>query len=57
MIAIAYAATATEGILQTGYYIQGVVYGPLLGTFLLGMMVPQCTKIGAFVGTLAGGVS
>ena len=57
MVVIAYAATAMGGVLQAGLSIQGAINGPLMGTFLLGMMVPQCTKVGAFAGTLSGIVS
>ena len=57
MIAMAYAATTFGGVLQAGLSIQGAINGPLVGTFLLGMMVPHCTKVGAFAGTLSGVVS
>ena len=52
MIAIAYAMTAVDGVMQATFSVQGSLAGPILGTFLLGMMVPHCTKKGAFVGTI-----
>ena len=57
MIAIAYLATTFGGILQANISMQGALNGPVLGTYLLGMMVPQCTKKGAFIGTITSIVS
>uniref|UniRef100_A0AAV2KX34 Sodium-dependent multivitamin transporter n=1 Tax=Knipowitschia caucasica TaxID=637954 RepID=A0AAV2KX34_KNICA len=46
------------GVLQGSFTVMGVVSGPLLGVFLLGMFVPGANKLGAYVGILTGyGVS
>ncbi|KAM9763065.1 sodium/iodide cotransporter isoform 1-T3 [Menidia menidia] len=46
------------GVLQGSFTVMGVVSGPLLGVFILGMFVPATNKLGAFSGLLVGyGVS
>ncbi|XP_032382773.1 sodium/iodide cotransporter isoform X2 [Etheostoma spectabile] len=46
------------GVLQGSFTVMGVVSGPLLGVFILGMFVPATNRLGAFSGMLVGfGVS
>ncbi|XP_026988895.1 sodium/iodide cotransporter isoform X2 [Tachysurus fulvidraco] len=42
------------GVLQGSFTVMGVVNGPLLGTFILGMFIPAANKSGAFVGVVVG---
>uniref|UniRef100_A0A8C6T4K1 Solute carrier family 5 member 5 n=1 Tax=Neogobius melanostomus TaxID=47308 RepID=A0A8C6T4K1_9GOBI len=42
------------GVLQGSFTVMGVVSGPLLGVFLLGMFVPGANKLGAYFGIVAG---
>ncbi|KAK7889827.1 hypothetical protein WMY93_025387 [Mugilogobius chulae] len=42
------------GVLQGSFTVMGVVSGPLLGVFLLGMFVPAANKLGAFLGITVG---
>uniref|UniRef100_A0A8C2Z8S5 Solute carrier family 5 member 5 n=1 Tax=Cyclopterus lumpus TaxID=8103 RepID=A0A8C2Z8S5_CYCLU len=42
------------GVLQGSFTIMGVVSGPLLGVFILGMFVPATNRLGAFSGILVG---
>ncbi|KAM3619157.1 uncharacterized protein V6R79_003864 [Siganus canaliculatus] len=42
------------GVLQGSFTVMGVVSGPLLGIFILGMFVPAANKLGAFSGLLVG---
>ncbi|XP_041791600.1 sodium/iodide cotransporter [Chelmon rostratus] len=42
------------GVLQGSFTVMGVVSGPLLGVFILGIFVPAANRLGAFLGILAG---
>ncbi|XP_028259842.1 sodium/iodide cotransporter [Parambassis ranga] len=42
------------GVLQGSFTVMGVVSGPLLGVFILGMFVPATNKPGAFSGIFVG---
>ncbi|XP_068446160.1 sodium/iodide cotransporter [Clinocottus analis] len=42
------------GVLQGSFTIMGVVSGPILGVFILGMFVPATNRLGAFTGLLVG---
>uniref|UniRef100_A0A8D3DMX6 Sodium/iodide cotransporter n=1 Tax=Scophthalmus maximus TaxID=52904 RepID=A0A8D3DMX6_SCOMX len=42
------------GVLQGSFTVMGVVSGPLLGVFILGMFVPATNRLGAFSGLLSG---
>ncbi|XP_059576025.1 sodium/iodide cotransporter isoform X4 [Alligator mississippiensis] len=42
------------GVLQASFTVMGVISGPLLGAFVLGMFIPACTTAGAFTGLGAG---
>ncbi|XP_062280803.1 sodium/iodide cotransporter [Scomber scombrus] len=42
------------GVLQGSFTVMGVVSGPLLGVFILGMFVPATNRLGAYSGILAG---
>ncbi|KAK3566236.1 hypothetical protein QTP86_029684 [Hemibagrus guttatus] len=44
-----------ECVVYSGSFtVMGVVNGPLLGTFILGMFIPAANKLGAFVGVMVG---
>ncbi|XP_014206986.1 putative sodium-dependent multivitamin transporter [Copidosoma floridanum] len=51
-IALAFAAQLLGGVLQASLTIFGVVGGPLLGIFTLGMLTESTNQIGAVMGTL-----
>uniref|UniRef100_A0A3P8WMY9 Solute carrier family 5 member 5 n=1 Tax=Cynoglossus semilaevis TaxID=244447 RepID=A0A3P8WMY9_CYNSE len=42
------------GVLQGSFTVMGVVSGPILGVFILGMFVPATNRLGAFFGIAAG---
>nr|XP_054608203.1 sodium/iodide cotransporter isoform X5 [Nothobranchius furzeri] len=42
------------GVLQGSFTVMGVVSGPLLGVFILGMFIPATNRLGAFSGILVG---
>ncbi|XP_070816861.1 sodium/iodide cotransporter [Chaetodon trifascialis] len=42
------------GVLQGSFTVMGVVSGPLLGVFILGMFFPATNRLGAFLGILVG---
>ncbi|XP_074490725.1 sodium/iodide cotransporter [Sebastes fasciatus] len=50
----ALSSLADWGVLQGSFTVMGVVSGPLLGVFILGMFVPATNRLGAFSGFLVG---
>ncbi|KAM9112264.1 sodium/iodide cotransporter [Pangshura tecta] len=42
------------GVLQGSFTVMGVISGPLLGAFILGMFIPACNTVGVFAGLGAG---
>ncbi|XP_013866246.1 sodium/iodide cotransporter [Austrofundulus limnaeus] len=42
------------GVLQGSFTVMGVVSGPLLGVFILGIFVPATNRLGAYSGILVG---
>ncbi|KAJ6652834.1 hypothetical protein lerEdw1_010614 [Lerista edwardsae] len=38
------------GVLQGSFTVMGVISGPLLGAFILGMFIPACNTVGVFCG-------
>lgn len=57
IIGLAFLASKMGGLMQAGYTVVGVMAGPVLGVYMLGMAVPFCNKLGAFAGILCGWVS
>ncbi|XP_012519436.1 PREDICTED: sodium-coupled monocarboxylate transporter 1 [Propithecus coquereli] len=53
-IGMAALASIMGALLQASFSIFGVVGGPLLGMFSLGILVPFANSIGTFVGLMAG---
>ncbi|XP_029003347.1 sodium/iodide cotransporter [Betta splendens] len=50
----ALASLLDWGVLQGSFTVMGVVSGPLLGVFILGMFVPATNRLGVFSGILVG---
>jgi len=57
LIAIALVARGWGSVFTAGLTIASIVYGPLVGTFLLAMLVPRATETGALAGLAASLVS
>jgi SSS family transporter len=50
LIAIAFLARGWGSVFTTGLTIASLVYGPMLGTFLLALLTRRCTEEGALAG-------
>jgi len=57
MITIAFIATSLSGVMQAANTVYGCIHGPVFGTFLLGILIPHCTKKGAIAGVTSAIVS
>uniref|UniRef100_A0A8C6S539 Sodium-dependent multivitamin transporter n=1 Tax=Neogobius melanostomus TaxID=47308 RepID=A0A8C6S539_9GOBI len=53
-LGMAYIASRMGSVLQAAFSIFGMIGGPLLGLFCLGMFFPWANSIGAVVGLIAG---
>ncbi|MGH9822171.1 MAG: sodium:solute symporter family transporter, partial [Blastocatellia bacterium] len=53
LICIAVAARGWGSVFTTGLTIASIVYGPMLGVFLLGLLVRRATQVGAICGMAA----
>jgi Na+/proline symporter len=53
LIGIAMLARGWGSVFTTGLTIASIVYGPLVGTFLLAMLVPRANETGALAGLAA----
>lgn len=51
MIALSYVASKLGGVLQAALGLFGMIGGPVLGLFTLGIMYPWANHVGAFIGT------
>lgn len=57
MIGVAFFAKRFGGLIQAAITITGVMGGPMLGLFILGILVPHCDRRGAFVGLVTSAVN
>nr|XP_034311781.1 sodium-coupled monocarboxylate transporter 1 [Crassostrea gigas]XP_034311782.1 sodium-coupled monocarboxylate transporter 1 [Crassostrea gigas]XP_034311783.1 sodium-coupled monocarboxylate transporter 1 [Crassostrea gigas]XP_034311784.1 sodium-coupled monocarboxylate transporter 1 [Crassostrea gigas] len=53
-LGLTYVASLLGGVLQAALSLFGMIGGPLLGLFILGMMFPWANKWGAYTGLLLG---
>ncbi|XP_076075543.1 sodium-dependent multivitamin transporter-like [Mytilus galloprovincialis] len=53
-LGLTYIASLLGGVLQAALSLFGMIGGPLLGLFILGMMFPWSNKWGAYTGLLSG---
>ncbi|KAK2148113.1 hypothetical protein LSH36_515g02003 [Paralvinella palmiformis] len=53
MIALSYVASKLGGVLQAALGLFGMIGGPVLGVFTLGILYPWANHVGAFIGTFA----
>ncbi|CAG2198860.1 SLC5A6 [Mytilus edulis] len=53
-LGLTYVASLLGGVLQAALSLFGMIGGPLLGLFILGMMFPWSNKWGAYTGLLSG---
>uniref|UniRef100_A0AAX7VPB2 Solute carrier family 5 member 5 n=1 Tax=Astatotilapia calliptera TaxID=8154 RepID=A0AAX7VPB2_ASTCA len=54
ILVAALSSLVNWGVLQGSFTVMGVVSGPLLGVFILGIFFPAANRLGAFTGILAG---
>lgn len=54
MITLAFLASRLGGLIQATASVFGAFSGPVMGVFVLGVMVPHCGKRGAIAGILSG---
>nr|XP_002119750.3 sodium-coupled monocarboxylate transporter 1-like [Ciona intestinalis]XP_026695018.1 sodium-coupled monocarboxylate transporter 1-like [Ciona intestinalis]XP_026695019.1 sodium-coupled monocarboxylate transporter 1-like [Ciona intestinalis] len=53
-ILLAYMASVIGGLIRMAYSIHGIVSGPIVGVFTMGMLMPFTNKWGALSGIIAG---
>ncbi|KAF2354964.1 Sodium/solute symporter [Trinorchestia longiramus] len=54
IIGMAFLASIMGGLIQASYTVVGVMSGPILAVYLLGLAVPFCNKQGAISGLISG---
>lgn len=57
MMGLAFTASKMGGLIQATATLMGILSGPSMGIFFLGICVPFCNKKGAMAGTLSAIVS
>ena len=54
LLGVALLARNWGGVLEAGLGIASIIYGSLLGVFLLGLLTRRATEVGAMLGMSAG---